>query len=243
MAIKKQLQCLFLLLCAASATQAADIFLFLEGIPGESTDSRHANWINISGFSKATSRSGTRPNFSELFLQKDQDKSSPLLALRSANAAPIRRAVLELIQPGETRLRFYQITLSNCLVNAWQINGSAGQVQPSEALGLNFGWISWTYTEIDLTGRPRDISAYWDLARNSGGLGTVPFQLTGTKEGANIVVTWLGRAGTTYNVMASPVLTGSYSLVRSVTQTSNGTVRLTFPISSGNLFYRAETPP
>ena len=240
--MKNRLQFLFLLLCAVSAAPAADMFLFLEGIPGESADDRHKEWIDIIAFTKAMNRSETRPTFSEFWLQKDQDKSSPLLALRAANGARIPRAVLELIQPGETRLRFYRVTLSNSTVRTWQINGSAGQSKPAEAVGLDFEWISWTYTEVDATGRPRDISAYWDLFRNSGGTGTVPFQLTGTKQGTNIVVTWPGSAGTTYRVMSGPLLTGPYGLVQSFTQPSNGAVRLTFPISSGNLFYRAETP-
>ena len=241
--MKKRLQCLFLLLCVVSAAPASDMFLLLEGIPGESADSRHKDWIDIIAFTKAMSRSQTNLTFSELWLQKDQDKSSPLLALRAANGARIPRAVLELIHPGETRLRFYQVVLSNSTVRTWQIGGSAGQDKPSEAVGLNYEWISWTYTEFDATGRRRgDISAYWDLVRNGGGTGTVPFLLTGTKQGNNIVVTWLGTTGTTYRVMGSPLLTGPYSLVQSFTQPSNGPVRLTFPISSGNLFYRAETP-
>jgi type VI secretion system secreted protein Hcp len=241
--VKNPLPCLFLLLCAVSVTHAADIFLFLEGIPGESAENRHKDWIEILSFTKAMSRSETRPTFSELWLQKDQDKSSPLLALRAANGARIPRAVLELVQPSDQRLRFYQVVLSNSTVRTWQIGGSAGQDTPSEAVGLDYEWISWTYTEFDATGRPRgDISAYWDLVRSGGGTGTVPFQLTGTKQGNNIVVTWPGSTGTTYRVMGSPILTGPYSLVQSFTQPSNGPVRLTFPISSGHLFYRAETP-
>ena len=241
--MKKQFQCLFLLFCAVTTTHAADMFLFLEGIPGECVDDKHKDWIEIIAFTKAMSRSDPRPTFSELSLQKNQDKSSPRLALQAANGARIPRAVLELVQRGETRLRFYQVTLSNATVRTWQINGSAGQVQPSEAVGMDYEWISWTYTEVDASGRARgDISAYWDLMRNGGGTGTVPFLLTGIKQGNNIVVTWLGTTGTTYRVMGSPLLPGPYSLVQSFTQPSNGPVRLTFPISSGNLFYRAETP-
>ena len=241
--MKKRLPCLFLLLWVVSAAPASDMFLLLEGIPGESADNRHKDWIDIIAFTKAMSRSETNLTFSELWLQKDQDKSSPLLALRAANGIRIPRAVLELMQPGETSTRFYRITLSNSTVRTWQINGSAGLVRPSEAVGLGYEWISWTYTEFDATGRPRgDISAYWDLVRNGGGTGTVPFLLTGSKQGNNIVVTWLGATGTTYRVMGSPLLAGPYSLVQSFTQPSNGPVRLTFPISSGNLFYRAETP-
>ncbi len=220
------------------------MFLFLEGVPGASTDDKHKDWIDIIAFTKAMSRSETNSTFSELWLQKDQDKSSPLLALRAANGTRIPRAVLELMQPGETSARFYRVTLSNSTVRTWQINASAGQVRPSEALGLDYEWISWTYTEFDATGRPRgDISAYWDRVRNRGGIGAdAPFELTGTKQGTNIVVTWPGRAGTIYRITASPILTGPYATVQSFTQPSNGPVRLTFPISSGNLFYRAETP-
>jgi type VI secretion system secreted protein Hcp len=235
---------LFLLVCAATAAHASDAFLLLQGIPGESADSRHKDWIDILAFSKTVSNSGTRPGFSEFVIQKNQDKSSPLLALRAANGARIPRAVLELVQPSQERLRFYQIVLSNSTVRSWQISGSAGQDKPAEAVGLDYEWISWTYTEFDAAGRPRgDILAYWDVVRNRGGLGAdVPFELTGAKQGTNIVVTWPGRAGTTYRITGSPVLTGPYTLVQSLTQPTNGPVRVTFPISTGNLFYRAETP-
>ena len=118
--MKNRLQFLFLLLCAVSAAPAADMFLFLEGIPGESADDRHKEWIDIIAFTKAMNRSETRPTFSEFWLQKDQDKSSPLLALRAANGARIPRAVLELIQPGETRLRF-------CSPLPWPSDGRSRQ--------------------------------------------------------------------------------------------------------------------
>lgn len=233
-----------LLLAAAVHAPAFDGFLLLEGIPGESTDARHENWIDVEAFTQAVSKSGIKPSFSELWLQKSQDKTSPELALRAANGKPIPRAMLELTQPGDTRLRFYQITLSNCLVRTVQISGATGQTRPSEAIGLDYQWISWTYTEFDATGRPRrDISSYWDLVRARGGVGAdAPFELTGTKQGSNIVVTWPGRAGTTYRIMGSPALTGPYTLVQSLTQPTNGPVRLTFPIATGNLFYWAETP-
>lgn len=235
---------LLLLLAVAGPAPAFNGFLQLQGIPGESLDSRHAGWIDVESFTQAIANNDTRPSFSELWLQKAQDKSSPELALRAANGKSIPRAVLELTEASDTRLRFYQITLSNCLVRTVQISGAAGLTRPSEAIGLDYQWISWSYTEFDATGRPRrDISSYWDLVRARGGVGVdAPFELTGTKQGSNIVVTWPGRAGTTYRILGSSVLTGPYTLVQSLIQPTNGPVRLTFPISSGNLFYRAETP-
>lgn len=248
MPVKKHLLgfALSLAICATSVAQGFDAFLLLEGIPGESTDSKHKDWIDVLSFSHGLAKADrSEPLFSDFTVGKWQDKSSPELALRAANRKPISRALLELTQSSGSRLRFYQVSLSNCVVRAWDVGGNAGTVLPTESIALEYSWISWTYTEFDATGRPRgDVSAYWDIVRNRGGMGeTTPFHLTGTKQGSNLVVTWPGRAGTTYNVTASPVLKGPYSFVQSVTQTSNGIVRLTFPIASGNLFYRAEASP
>src|SRR5687768_15212154 len=85
---------LLLLLCGTNFAPAFKGFLFLQGIPGESIDSRHADWIDVESFSQAVSKSGITPSFSELWLQKSQDKSSPELALRAANGKPIPRALL-----------------------------------------------------------------------------------------------------------------------------------------------------
>ena len=230
-------------LCGLSAARAYDAFLLLQGIPGESVDSRHSDWIDITSFQQGVAKSaGAPPRFPEMTFGKNLDKSSPLLSLRTANGQPIPRATLELTQAGDSRTRFYQVILSNCVVRATATGGSTqGQDRPAEQVALAYDWISWTYTEFDSSGNRRgDIQTFWDVLRNSG---QGSFRLNGVKQGTNIVVSWEGVLGTTYRLSGSPLITGPYTLVQSVTPTSNGTVRLTFPLRTGNLFYRADATP
>ena len=232
-----------LLLCGLTSASAFRAFLWLDGIPGESTESNHKDWIDVIGFSEGVAKSpGSLPRFFELSFTKEQDKSSPLLFLRTANGVKIRRATLELSEDFEVRQRFYQVILSNSVVRAASMDGNAGSGgKPRESVGLSYEWISWTYTEFDGAGRKiGDTTAFWDLLRNGG---TGSFRLTGTKQGTSIVVSWDATLGKTYRLSGSSNITGPYTFVQSVTPTSNGVVRLNFPIGTGNLFYRAEIAP
>jgi len=226
--------------CAWSSVSAFDGFVLLQGIPGESTDTRHRDWIDITSFSQSVVKSSGAPQFSEFSFAKNQDKSSPQLFLRAANGMPVPRATLELTQTSVDQKRFYQVVLSNCVVRAARVSGASnGSDKPMEQVGLSYNWISWTYSQIRPDGTSAgDTATFWDVVR---GTGHEPFRLTGVKEGTNIVVSWLGKSGATYRLSGSPNITGQYSLVQSFTATSNGMIRLTFPIRAGNLFYVADT--
>lgn len=233
------------LLFLAQPARAFESFLWLEGIPGESTDSAHKDWIVATSFHHSVARSGAMPPaFSNVTVTKPLDKSSPLLSLRAANGRAISGGIMEFVQETEPGARFYQIVVSNVFVAAFNQHGHTSAFV-TEAVGLRFDWISWTYTELDHRGQARtNIGAYWDLIKGTGGLiGQPIFRITGVKQGPNILVTWPGQSNITYRVLGSPVATGPYNFVRTVTPTTSGVVSASFPIATtGNFFYIVERP-
>jgi type VI secretion system Hcp family effector len=231
-----------MLLLVLSA-RAVDCFVLLDNIPGESIDPWHPDWIEARLAGTDVNRP---PAAFQLNFSKALDKSSPLLALKAADGRLINRAAIEFVADIGRRLRFYRITLTNASVRSFaQISAATTQNKPDETVALDFESISWTYTEINPAGMPvRNVGAFWDLVQNRGGSGAEPLiRLTGSKEGADMVVSWSGRGGTTYKVLGSPEVTGPYQFLRNVTTSSNATLQTTFPVSSGNLFFLVETAP
>lgn len=236
-----------LLSLAVTAARGLDCFVLIDNIPGESTDPWHTNWIEARIVGSEVSRPSlpSRPAF-QLHFTKPTDKSSPLLALRTAEARRIDRAAIEFVTDTGRRLRFYRISLTNAYLTAFQQSAQpAAQNRPDEDLALVFDSISWTYTEIDPAGMPRrNIGAFWDLLGNRGGSTVEPLiRLTGSKNGGDMVVSWSARAGITYKVLGSPQASGPFNFVQNITATSNATIRATFPIAVGNLFFIVETAP
>lgn len=68
-------------------SHATDMFLFIQGVPGETTQSPHANWIQVE--SAAWGHAGKAP-FEPLGVAKVVDISSPLLALAGADGRHFR---------------------------------------------------------------------------------------------------------------------------------------------------------
>ena len=245
MSKRSRMSILVVLLLALAPAHAFDCFVLLDNIPGESKDPWHTNWIAATFVGSQVTRPGLRPEV-QLNLAKPADKSSPLLALRCADGRPIDRAAIEFIRDTGRRMRFYRISLTNVYISTFQQSAAAAsQDRPTETLALNFESISWTYTEMNKEGMPlRNLGAYWDLSTVRGGSSTEPLvRLAASKEGADMAVSWLARAGVTYQVLGSSQVIGPYNFLQNLTSTSNATVRTTFPIASGNLFFQVATTP
>ena len=107
-------------------TTAYDAFLKIDGIPGESTDSKHEEWIEILSFSHGVSQPSTvvggttaRCNHQDFSIVKALDKASPKLALYCCNGEHIAEAKLQLCSPTpfmEWR-QFMEYTLSDVIIS------------------------------------------------------------------------------------------------------------------------------
>jgi type VI secretion system secreted protein Hcp len=163
---------------------AFDAFLKLDGVPGESTDSKHKDWIEILSYSHGVSqmgsgsqssggaRSAERCNVQDFSIVKTLDKASPKLNLFCCNGTHIKEVVITLNRATGDKQKYMEYKLSDVIISSVRPGGSSkgGEALPLEEVSFNFGKIEWVYTETDhQTGKPKgDVKTNWDLVQNKG---------------------------------------------------------------------------
>ncbi|MBA7680419.1 hypothetical protein ES703_88735 [subsurface metagenome] len=160
----------------SSVNIATDMYLWIDGVPGESTDDRHRDWIEIVSFDSKVSvaasgttsggSTGMQPEFSEITVGKVIDKATPLLHQHCCSGRHISRVVIELCRAMGEKQVYMKYTLDDVIVS------SVGPVTVAptgqlEQVSFRFGRIEWEYTPTDATGRPgAQVQAGWDLEMN-----------------------------------------------------------------------------
>lgn len=156
---------------------AVDMFLKLDGIKGESTDSKHKEEIDILSFSFGVSQHGTsstgggagagKASFSDISIVKKADKSSPLLMQNCASGTHIKAALLTVRKAGGTQQEYYKIKLTDLLVSSLQNSGTDGGEVPMENVSLNFAKIEFEYYEQTPSGGlGGQVRGAWDIKQN-----------------------------------------------------------------------------
>ena len=107
-----------LFVCPARAAAQADTFLFIAGIPGDSTDEAHKDWINV--FSVAQDFDvAVKASACGAAIAKGYDKAGPLLWLAAVTGQRLGEVRIEVIQAGgDTRQKFYDLRISNARILA-----------------------------------------------------------------------------------------------------------------------------
>jgi len=164
---------------------AFDCFLNIDGIPGESTDEKHQDWIELLSYSHGLSqtssgsvssggaRTAERCDHQDFSVVKTLDKASPKLALFCCNGKHIDKITVELCRATGDKQLYMIYEMLNVIVSSVRPGGSSqgGEALPLEEVSFNYGKIEWIYTETAHdTGKPKgDIKANWDLELNKGG--------------------------------------------------------------------------
>ena len=159
---------------------AADFYLQIDGVKGESTDDKHKDWIECTSvhWSLTQPRSATastggghtaeRCELSEISISKLVDLASPLLAQLCACGRTIPKAKLEMQRAdgnGEP-VKYFEVELENVLIAHIAPSFSGGDF-PGESLGLKFSKVRWRYTKQKIGGGGSGNTAGgWDLATN-----------------------------------------------------------------------------
>jgi type VI secretion system secreted protein Hcp len=169
---------------ALLGSPAVDMFLKIDGIPGESTEDKHKEWIEILSYSSGVSqpgagamssggvRSAERCDHSDFSVVKTLDKASPKLALYVCSGTHIEEIIIELCHATGDKQKYMEYKMTDVIVSSVSVSGSAGEGPlPLEEVTFAYGKIEWTYTEVDhITGKPKgDVKTHWDLTTNSGG--------------------------------------------------------------------------
>ena len=158
---------------------AFDTFLKIDGIPGESSDDKYKEWVEVLSYyfrvrqpvsgtaSSAGGATAERANFSDFKVVKRIDKATPKLALACADETHIKGINMDLCRAGGDKIKYMEYKLSNCIVSSISTGGSNGG-EPSETLTFNYGKIEWTYTQqrrSDGSGAG-NVAAGWNLQTN-----------------------------------------------------------------------------
>lgn len=135
-----------------------DYFLKIDGIDGESGDSKHKNEIELQSWGFGATQSGTmhsgggggsgKVSVQDLHFVSSISKASPKLFLSCANGEHIKSAVLVARKAGKDQQEYYKITLSDLLVSSYQTGGSSHDgIVPVDQVSLNFAKIEIEYKE------------------------------------------------------------------------------------------------
>jgi type VI secretion system secreted protein Hcp len=138
---------------------ATDYLLELDGIKGESKDSKHPNTIEIESFSwgaKNEPRSksvgsgglgGGKIEMKQINFATTVNKASGELMLACWTGKPIKKAVLYVRKQGENQQDYYVVTLDDALVTEFDSSGhgSGGTSIPMDSFSLIFNKVKFEY--------------------------------------------------------------------------------------------------
>jgi type VI secretion system secreted protein Hcp len=161
---------------------AFDAFIKIDGVPGECTDHKHKDWIEILNYgfgasqpasataSSAGGASSGRVNIQDFSFTHYLDKASPKLFEAVCTGKHFPSVVVELCRAGGDKLKYMEYKLSNVMIGSVGRGGdSKGDDDvPIESVSLNFGKIEMNYTQQkreDGSGGG-NVSAKWDLMQN-----------------------------------------------------------------------------
>ena len=158
-----------------------DYFLKIDGIEGESQDSKHKSEIEIESFSWGEVQTGTashgggmgagRIQMQDFHFTMKVNKSSPKLFLACARGDHIKSAILTCRKAGKEQQEYLKVTFSDLLVSSFQTGGAgASDVVPTDQISLNFSKVELEYKEQKPDGTLGGaIKAHYDLKQVKGG--------------------------------------------------------------------------
>lgn len=137
---------------------AVDYFLKIDGVDGESQDSKHKGEIDIQSFSWSETQAGTgefgggsgagKVQMSDFAFTMKHNKSSPTLFVACADGQHFKKAVLTCRKAGKEQQEYLKITFNEVIVSSFQTGGAAhSDVVPTDSVTLNFSKIEFEYHE------------------------------------------------------------------------------------------------
>lgn len=162
------------------STAKPDWYLKIDGIEGESTDSKHSKEIEVLAFSHTISQSGTfdsgtgggttgRAGWHPFVFVARTSKASPKLALACATGQHLASATLVCRKAGKDPQEFWQVQLKKVTVYGYKHAdiGDTTPPTPLDVFALAFGQIQWQYKPQKPDGSlDSPVTTGYDLAAN-----------------------------------------------------------------------------
>jgi type VI secretion system secreted protein Hcp len=159
---------------------AIDVYLQIDTIKGESTDSAHKDWIECKAVNweviqpkSATASTGgghtaERCEHHDINLTKMADLATPLLLQNCSSGKTFPKAKFEFMRAdnkGE-RVKYFEIELVNVLISGVAPTVTEGDIL-LEKVSLKYSQVKWKYIQQKVTGGTGGNTAGgWDLATN-----------------------------------------------------------------------------
>jgi type VI secretion system secreted protein Hcp len=159
---------------------AIDVYLHIEGIKGESTDTTHAGWIECTSsqwgvsqpksatISTSGGHTAERCDMRSISITKLADLASPVLMQNCAAGRTFPKARIEFLRAdgqGE-RIKYYEVELENVLIGAVNQSIHEGNFL-QDSVSLKFSKVRWKYTQQRIAGGASgNTSGGWNLATN-----------------------------------------------------------------------------
>jgi type VI secretion system secreted protein Hcp len=159
-----------------------DAFLQLKDVDGESTDGKHAKWIEVLSFHWGVSQpaggstsgqgglTGGRANWQDFSFVHHLDLSSAKLMELCAKGSHIPEGKLEVCKAGGDPQPYYTVKFTDLMVSSVRPGGSSqgGDNIPLEEVTLNLGKAEWEYKQLDEKGKPKgNMAGSWDMKKNA----------------------------------------------------------------------------
>jgi type VI secretion system secreted protein Hcp len=161
---------------------AFDAYLQIDGIPGECSEDKHKDWIELQSFSWGASQASSishstaggsaagKVEFTDLTFAHLVDKASAKLFENCVKGTHISTATLELCRAGGDKFKYLEIKLEKLMIT----NFTSGSTQdsahpgtdtfPTETVTLNVGKIKYTYfKQNEKGGGAGQVGFGWDL--------------------------------------------------------------------------------
>src|SRR5215210_4691632 len=155
---------------------AVDYFLKIDGVAGESKDSKHKDEIELEAFSWGASQAvhagggggaAGKVSMQDFHFVMRTNKASPKLFLACASGQHVKSAVLTARKAGKEQQEYLVYKFTDLLVSSYQTGGSEGGDVPVDQVSFNFSKIEVQYKPQSPTGQlGAAVSAGWDVKAN-----------------------------------------------------------------------------
>jgi len=157
----------------------ADMYMQVDGLKGESTDSEHKDWIELLSYNHSISQpasatansagGGTigRCQHSDFSITKYVDLASPKMYELCSSVKHLKNVTIDLMRSsGDSRVKYMEIKMEQVVIS--HVAPAGGGDFPSEAVSFNYGTIKWTYTQQKRTDGSKggNTTGGWSLVEN-----------------------------------------------------------------------------
>ena len=135
---------------------AADYFLNIDGIKGESPDAKHKDEIQLDSWSWGETNAGSssagggggsgKVAMQDFHFTMATNKASPALFLNCANGAHIKKAQLTCRKAGGEQQEYLKVYFEDLLISSYQTGGAhANKEGTVDQISFNFATIKFEY--------------------------------------------------------------------------------------------------